>query len=87
MCLHTSMHAYIYTHTCVYIYIFIYLLPLFGKPLLSSFACFSIGKHANHKITEFVFLTPSKFTFVLIYNYEISNQLLFALLIFTKIHR
>lgn len=83
MCLHTSMHAY--THTCIYI--FIYFLPLFGKPLLSPFACFSIVKHANHKITEFVFLAPPKFTFVLIYNYEISNQLLFALLIFTKIHR
>jgi len=63
---------------CIYIYAYS---SLFGKLLLLSFICFSTGKHANRKITEFVFLTPSKFTFDLIYNNEISNQL-FALLTF-----
>lgn len=42
---------------------------------------FNIGKHANHKIMEFFF------TFVLVYNDEISNQLVLALQILTKINR
>lgn len=62
----------IYTH----MYVYIYIPPSFGKLLLFSFTCFSIGKHAYRKITEFVFLTPSKFTFVLIFNNEIYNQLI-----------